>query len=89
MTQPDQEQLDALFSKAVKVLGRQKLQDMPKPQFDLWVGGMERLHQQHGGDTSKVTEDEIRGVYWRITEFTYPTSFVAVRDAYLERLQDN
>ena len=88
MTQPDQDQLDALFLKAQKVLGDHP-KELSHPQKLLLVGGLERVLISHEGDVSKVTEDEIRGVYWRITEFTYPTSFVAVRDAYLERLQDN
>ena len=88
MTQPDQAQLAALFSKARKVLGEapNKLAD---PQWDLLVGGLEQILISHEGDVSKVTEDEIRGQYELFTEYVYPTSFVAVRDAYLERLQDD
>ena len=69
----DQIRYASLSHKAVKVLGRDTVLKMSKPQQNLLNRALGRLLKEHNGDIASVTPAEIEGQYEQIVNYVLPT----------------
>ena len=69
----EQMQLDALSHKAVKVLGREVILQMSKPQLSLLDKALGRVLESHNGNAESVTPAEIEGQWEQIMHYVLPT----------------
>ena len=84
----DEETWIAFLERVRDVLGRERLLDLLPQQDRLFSSSLERRLEDHGGNMSIITDDEIWGTYERITEDVYPSWIKPYVDAFYSKEED-